>query len=104
MPALVVLTAMPDVRSAERLAARLVREKLAACVSIIPGVRSVYHWKGRLEKARETVLLIKTSRSRWKAVEKLVLGDHPYELPELVSLPVTAGSKKYLDWIQASVR
>ena len=104
MKAIVVLTTMPEVRSARKMADRLVRKKLAACVSVLPGVSSIYHWQDKIEKAQEVQLLIKTSTARWKDLQKFVLAEHPYDLPELVALPVTAGSKKYLSWIQASVR
>ena len=99
---LLVLTTMPDRRSAQRLADALVRQKLAACVSVLPGVSSTYRWKGKIEKTRESLLLIKTAKKRWKALSTFVLSRHPYELPELIALPVAAGSEKYFDWIRNS--
>ena len=101
---MLVLTSLPDRKSAQKMAAALVEKKLAACVSLLPGVSSTYRWKGKIEKARESLLLIKTSRKAWKALQKFVLSRHPYELPELIALPVAAGSKKYLDWMEASVK
>ncbi len=95
-----VMTTMPDSKSAQKMAGELVSKKLAACVSVLTGVVSVYRWKGKLESSREVLLLIKTSKVRWKAAQKFVLSRHPYELPELVALPVTHGSKKYLSWIR----
>ena len=100
---LLVLTALPDRKSAQKLAASLVDKKLAACVSVLDGASSVYRWKGKVESSRESLLLIKTTRAAWKKVEAFVLGRHPYELPELIALPVTAGSKKYLGWIGKNV-
>ena len=99
---IVVLTTMPDSMSARKLAGELVRKKLAACVSLLGDVASVYRWKGKIEKARECLVVIKTSKSRWKALEKFVLSRHPYEFPELIALPVTLASKKYLSWILKS--
>ena len=99
---LLVLTSLPDRKSAQKMAEALVDKKLAACVSLISGVSSVYRWKGRREKARESILLIKTSRSAWKALQKFVLSKHPYELPELIALPVSVASKKYLDWVHVN--
>ena len=97
---LLVLTALPDRKSAQKLAGALVHRKLAACVSVLGGVSSVYRWKGRTENAREWLLLIKTSKSAWKALQTFMLSRHPYELPELIALPVKTGSRKYLDWVE----
>ena len=101
---LLVLTTLPDQKSARALAGLLVRKKLAACVSVLGGVSSVYRWKGKTETSREALVLIKTSRASWKALKTFVLNRHPYELPELIALPVAAGSKKYLDWVGQNVR
>ena len=103
MPAVVVLTTLPDARSARRLARALVEKKLAACVTALPGAVSTYRWKKKTEVSREALVMIKTTQARWKAVQKFVLEDHPYELPELIVLPVVAGSKKYLSWMHESV-
>ena len=104
MAMIVVLTATPDFKSAQKLADGLVRKKLAACVSALTGVASVYRWKGKVKKARESLVLIKTSKSKWKAVRKFVLSRHPYELPELIALPVVVGSRKYLSWILEEIQ
>ncbi len=104
MPAAaVVLTTLPDRRSADRLASALVRQKLAACVSVLGPVRSVYRWKGRVERAREMLLVVKTARSRCPALERFVRRNHPYEVPEVLCLPVTRGSSAYLSWLGAAV-
>ena len=97
---LVVMTTMPNSKSAQKMASDLVGKKLAACVSILEKVTSIYYWKGKVEKSREVLLLIKIRNAHWKATQKFMLSQHPYELPELVALPVTHGSKKYLDWIE----
>ncbi len=96
---LLVLTTLPA-RSAQRFAEALVRQKLAACVSVLPGVSSTYRWKGKTERARESLLLIKAPENRWKAIQAFVAERHPYELPELIALTAAKGSKKYLDWIR----
>ncbi len=97
------MTAMPDLKSAKKLATRIVQKKIAACVSVVPGVFSVYRWKDKLETAGEALVLIKTSAGSWPAAQKLILSLHPYDLPELLVLPVKAGSKKYLEWMSASL-
>jgi periplasmic divalent cation tolerance protein len=96
---IVVLTTLPEYPAALRLAEELVGEKLAACVNILPLMTSVYEWKGRLEKGQEHLLLIKTSAERYRALEARIRSSHPYELPEIIALPVTAGLQAYLDWI-----
>jgi periplasmic divalent cation tolerance protein len=96
---IVVLTTLPEYPAALRLAEELVAEKLAACVNILPLMTSVYEWKGRLEKGQEHLLLIKTSPERYLDLEARIRRSHPYELPEIIALPVTAGLQAYLDWI-----
>ena len=100
MPAIVILTTTPDLKSAQKIARGLVVKKLAACVSVLPGVTSIYRWKKKVEKSCEALLIIKSPKTRWAAVRKFVLSRHSYELPELIVLPVVTGSKKYLDWVQ----
>ena len=103
MGAIVVWTAMSDGKLAEKLAGELVRKKLAACVSLVPGAVSTYRWKGKIERTREVLVMVKTTRVRWKALQKFVLSRHPYELPELIAVRVSAGSKKYLNWMDSSL-
>ena len=103
MKAMVVFTTTPDLASARKIAKALVTQKLAACVSVLPGILSTYRWKAKVENAREALLLIKTSKARWKAVQSFVLSRHSYKLPELIALPVVAGSKKYLDWLELNM-
>jgi periplasmic divalent cation tolerance protein len=99
--ALVVLTNCPDPDHARALAARLVEDRLAACVNILAACHSVYRWQGRIESAEEVPLLIKTSRERYAALEAAIRAHHPYELPEIVAVPVVRGLPAYLDWIAA---
>ena len=93
----VLVTAPP--RRAPALARALVRRRLAACVNLVPGVRSVYRWKGRVEEARETLLVAKTSAARVPALLAAIAELHPYEVPEGIALPVVAGLAPYLRWI-----
>ncbi|HTL69668.1 MAG TPA: divalent-cation tolerance protein CutA [Candidatus Eisenbacteria bacterium] len=96
--AIVVLTALPDDKSARRLGEALVRGKAAACVTALPGAVSTYFWKGRLERSRETLLLVKTLRRNYPKVEKMILKNHPYELPEILRIPADA-TEAYRSWL-----
>ncbi len=100
---LLVLTTLPDRTSADTLAAQLIEQHLAACVNILAPCESVYRWQGAVETASEIPLLIKTTRDRYPALEAAMQTLHPYEIPELVALPVTTGLPAYLDWVAASV-
>lgn len=99
--ALVIVTNCPDAESADRIARTLVESQLAACVNQLAGVASIYRWNGAVERATETTLLIKTTRERYLAVEQAVRSLHPYELPEIIALPIAAGYAPYLRWIAA---
>lgn len=96
-----ILCTCPDAESAEKLANMLITEQLAACVNILPGVKSVYEWQGRVETAHEHLLLIKTHQLRFPAVEAAIKKLHPYELPEIIALGIDNGSAEYLKWINA---
>jgi len=104
VPALVCLCACPDPQTADRIAAALVEERLAACVNSLPGVRSVYRWQGELERAEETLLLIKTTADRLKRVSERIVELHPYELPEVIAVEAAGGLPAYLEWIAAQTR
>jgi periplasmic divalent cation tolerance protein len=100
----IVLVSCASLIEARRIANSLVRKRLAACVSIVLGpVQSIYHWKGKIETAREHILLIKTRTNRLSKLEQEVLRSHSYEVPEFLVLPIAAGSGAYLDWLAASV-
>lgn len=99
----VVLCTVPDQETAENIAGTLVNERLAACVNIVPGVTSVYRWKDALEKEQELLLLIKTSQTAWPLLEKRILGLHPYELPEIIAVPVNNGQADYITWLRNSL-
>ncbi|MDJ0657635.1 MAG: divalent-cation tolerance protein CutA [Xanthomonadales bacterium] len=84
---------------AESLARSLVDRRAAACVNILPAVQSIYRWKDQVESEQEALLIIKSTRDRWTLLTELVQQNHPYEVPELIRLPVDAGLDPYLDWI-----
>ena len=101
--ALVVLVTVPNAEVADTLAAALVGERLAACVNVLGGVRSTYRWKGAVERDEELLCLCKTTRDGFERLCARIVELHPYELPEVIALPVAAGHAPYLDWITASV-
>ncbi len=90
----------PDTETAQRIARTLVEQKLAACVNIVPGLRSIYRWKDAVQDEAECLLLIKTRDSRVTALSETIRLLHPYELPEVIAVPVVAGLAPYLDWIR----
>lgn len=96
---LVTLCTCPDDETAERIASALVAERLAACVNRLPGLTSVYLWQGRVERDKETLLLIKTTDARFAALARRLRELHPYELPEIIAIPVTKGLPEYLQWV-----
>jgi periplasmic divalent cation tolerance protein len=98
---LLVLTHLPDAEAARQLAAYLVEERLAACVNILAPCRSLYRWRGRIEDAQEVPLLAKTTTARYAALEAAILQHHPYELPEIVAVPIDRGLPDYLAWVAA---
>ena len=97
---LLVIVNCPDEEAANALALAAVEARLAACVNILPGLTSVYRWDDAVQTADETLLLVKTGRSCYAALEETLRAIHPYELPEIVALPVEQGLKGYLDWIR----
>lgn len=99
--ALLVLTTLADEHHAQRIADTVVSERLAACVSRIPGVLSTYQWQGEVQHDAEMLLLFKTTRQRWPALRERVLELHPYELPEVIAVPVSEGHAAYLAWIRS---
>lgn len=102
---LLALTTLPDRAGAERLAAALVEARAAACVNILGECTSVYRWNGKTETGSEVPLLIKTTRAAWPRLETALLAQHPYELPELVAVPVSIGLPAYLQWVgQETIR
>jgi periplasmic divalent cation tolerance protein len=101
MQTLLVLTNLPDAASARTLADALVAARLAACVNILAPCRSVYRWQGQVEDAEEVPLLVKTTAERYAALEAAIRAQHPYELPEIVAVPIERGLPAYLAWVAA---
>jgi periplasmic divalent cation tolerance protein len=97
--ALVVLVTAPTPERAAELARALVEERLAACGNVVPGLRSIYRWEGKVQDEAEALLVLKTTRARFAALRDRVLALHPYQVPEVLALPVEAGAERYLGWI-----
>lgn len=100
---LVVLVTCPTRAAAARIADALVRRRLAACVNLCPGLSSVFWWQGRVDRAREILLVIKTTRPAFERLRRAVVELHPYDVPEILALPVAAGHGPYLRWVNSSV-
>jgi periplasmic divalent cation tolerance protein len=100
---LLVLTTVARAEDAERIAEALVEKRLAACVNVLPGVRSIYRWKGAVERDEERLLVVKTRAERFEALREAIVALHPYEVPEVVAMPIEAGSAAYLRWLDESV-
>ncbi len=100
---IVVLTTCESGEQAEGLARRLVEERLAACVNILPGVRSIYRWRDKVEDAAEFVLVIKSRREAFAKLREAIAQLHSYEIPEVIALPVVDGSEAYLQWLDREV-
>ena len=104
MQALIVVTVLPDRAAAERLADLLVAGNSAACVNLLAPCRSVYRWKGAVQHDEEHPLLIKTTAERYAALEDAIRANHPYELPEIVAVPIERGLPAYLAWIDSETK
>lgn len=101
MSALLVLTNLPDRASAEKLAEALIEQRLAACVNVLAACCSVYRWQGAVQKDEEHPVLIKSTREHYPALEAAIRAQHPYELPEIVAVPIERGLPAYLEWLAA---
>lgn len=100
---LVLLATAPDGPAAETLARTLVTEGLAACVNRVPGVQSTYRWQGAVQESAEVLLVIKSTSAAYAALERRIRELHPYEVPEIVALPIVRGSQPYLAWLTGQV-
>jgi periplasmic divalent cation tolerance protein len=99
MEPLLILTNLPDAASAKKIANALIESRAAACVNVLAECHSVYRWQGRVETAAEIPLLIKTTAANYPLVEQIVRTQHPYDVPELIAIPITHGLPAYLDWL-----
>lgn len=97
---LIVLSTLPDEDSAGRIAEEILRKRLAACVTVSPGVLSLYWWRGKISRDREFMLIIKTTASRYNELEVLLRELHPYEIPEITAIPIVKGDPTYLGWME----
>lgn len=102
MQYIVVQTTVGNQQDADKLAELIVDSKLGACVHMYP-ITSIYWWQGKKEHDKEVVLQIKTLHSKYKALEKLIKDNHPYDVPEIIAYPIEQGSKEYLDWVHQSI-
>ena len=100
----IVLCNCPDNQTAEGLARALVEQQLAACVNVLPGIRSFYRWEGKVEQAEEVALIIKTTATNYPAVEQFIQQQHPYDVPEIITCSVTAGLPAYLEWLEEACK
>jgi periplasmic divalent cation tolerance protein len=100
----IVFNTCPDMEAARDIAEELVMRQLAACVNIIPGVESVYRWQGEIESGNECLLVIKTRATCYSELEQAIKALHPYELPEIVAVPIETALPAYLDWINENTK
>jgi periplasmic divalent cation tolerance protein len=102
--AVVVLMTVPNAEVATQLSETLVGEGLAACVNVLPEVQSTYRWQGKIERDRELLCLVKTTAEAFERLRARVVALHPYEVPEVIALPVVAGHEPYLRWLAGAVK
>jgi periplasmic divalent cation tolerance protein len=100
----VVLVTAPDLKTARKLARAALEARLIACANLIPKIESYYWWQGQLESGAEVLLVLKTTTARIAALEKLIVAKHPYDTPEFLVLPISRGNKRYLEWMEQSVK
>jgi periplasmic divalent cation tolerance protein len=103
-PLYLVFVTVPDADVGRKLAAAILEARLAACVNIVPGVESHYWWQGKIDQSAEVLLLIKSTKAKLKALQKLVIEKHPYDTPEFVAFPASGVADKYLAWVRDSVK
>ncbi|MBM3248900.1 MAG: divalent-cation tolerance protein CutA [Candidatus Omnitrophica bacterium] len=101
---IIVFVTCANSKQADKIAQALIKAKLAACVNLINPINSLFWWQGKVDSSKETLLIVKSRKSLFSQIEKLVRHLHSYDLPEIIALPIVNGSKKYLDWIDDSTR
>ncbi len=97
------LVTAPDLKTGRRLARVALEARLVACANLVPRIESHYWWQGRIETGAEVLLVLKTTTGRLAALEKLILAKHPYDTPEFIVLPISSGTRRYLEWLQQAV-
>jgi periplasmic divalent cation tolerance protein len=97
----IILCTCPDQGTAEKIARLLIEGQLAACVNILPGIQSIFSWQGKIESAQEHLLLIKSNKDNYGAIETAITSSHPYELPEIIAVALENGLPEYLNWIDS---
>jgi periplasmic divalent cation tolerance protein len=100
---IVILCTLPSETDAEKIAIHLLEKRFAACCNIIRGLKSIYRWKHKIESDDEFLLIIKSGEERYAEIEKAIIDMHPYDVPEIIALPVSSGSQPYLQWITESI-
>ena len=101
--AVVVLVTAPQLDTARALAKAALSARLVACANLVPKIESHYWWQGKLESSAEVLIIFKTTKAKLKALEKLIVANHPYDTPEFLVLPIIKGNKRYLDWVMESI-
>ncbi|MEJ2214323.1 MAG: divalent-cation tolerance protein CutA [Gammaproteobacteria bacterium] len=100
MSAIVIYCTCPDIETAERISRLSVEQRMAACINMIPGITSIYTWDGNIQQDQEVLLVIKSTKDRFGDIQNLINDEHPYDLPELIAVPITESSPDYLEWIK----
>jgi periplasmic divalent cation tolerance protein len=101
---LVVFCTVPNIKIAKKISKTLVEEKLAACSNILPGLKSIYNWQNEIQSDNEYLLIIKTTEEMFEKLEIRIKNIHPYEVPEIIALPIIKGNSEYLNWIKNNVK
>ena len=99
---LLVLSTFPDLETARRISRQVIEQKCAACANILPAIESIYWWQGKIENGAETLVLFKTARKAYERLQTTLRQLHPYELPEIIAVPIESGLPDYLQWVAAS--
>lgn len=100
---IIVFVTVPGLREGSRISKAILTSRLAACVNVIPGVQSIYKWKGKIVQEKEAMLVLKTTRLRYRKLEQKIKELHPYEVPEIIAIPLICGSLQYVEWVTREV-
>lgn len=100
---IIVFVTVPGLREGNRISRAILTSRLAACVNVIPGVQSMYRWKGKIVQEKEAMLVLKTTRLQYRKLEQKIKELHPYEMPEVIAIPLVYGSFQYIEWVRREV-